>query len=169
MHTFQPYPMELYEANPFTLIADQWFTITAAKEDGSVNTMTASWGSLGSLWGKYVAIIYVRESRFTKEFIDQSDYFSITNYAKKHRSALKYLGTVSGRDEDKIAGARFNVNYYKGVPFIDEGDFSLICKKMSATMIKPEDFIDPTIKDEFYKDGDYHVMYVGEIIEALAR
>ena len=168
MHVFQPYPIELYEANPFTLIADQWYTITAEK-DGKVNTMTASWGSLGSLWGKYVAIIYVRESRYTREFLDAAEYFSITNYGKESRSALKFLGSVSGRDEDKIAGARFHVNYHEGVPFIDEGTFSLICKKMSRTPIQPEQFIDPSIKEEWYKNGDYHIMYVGEIIQALAR
>ena len=168
MHTFQPYPIELYEANPFTLIGEQWYTITAEK-DGKVNTMTANWGTLGSLWGKYVAIIYVRESRLTHEFLDACDYFSITNYHKNNRSALKYLGSVSGRDEDKIAGARFHINYDSGVPFIDEGTFSLICKKMSRTELTPDQFIDPGIEKEWYKEGDYHTMYVGEIIKALAR
>ncbi len=168
MHTFQPYPLELYEANPFTLISDQWFTITAEK-DGKVNTMTASWGALGSLWGKYTATIYVRQSRYTHDFLEGCEYFSITNYGKEYRSALKFLGSVSGRDEDKLQGARLNVNYHDGVPFIDEGNFSLICKIMSKTEITPDQFVDPSIEEEWYKDGDYHTMYVGEIIQALAR
>lgn len=168
MHTFQPYPLELYEANPFTLIADQWYTITAEK-DGKVNCMTASWGSLGCIWGKYTATVYVRESRLTHEFLEDCEYFSITNFAKGNRSALKYLGSVSGRDEDKIKGARFNINYHDGVPFIDEGNFSLICKKLSSTELKPDQFSDSSIEKEWYKDGDYHTMYIGEIVQALAR
>ena len=89
MHTFQPYPIELYEAHPFTLIGEQWYTITAEK-DGKVNTMTANWGTLGSLWGKYVAVIYVRESRLTHEFLDSCEYFSITNYHKNNSTYVYF-------------------------------------------------------------------------------
>ena len=167
MHTFQPYPADMLEVNPFTKIGKEWMLITAGNKE-KANTMTASWGGLGVLWGKNVAYIFVRDSRYTKEFIDANDTFSLT-FLEGQMPALKYLGTVSGRDEDKIAGARFNVNYSDATPFIDEGNLVFICKKLSATRMTAEQFIDPKLSDLFYKDGDMHTMYVGEITQILAR
>ena len=43
MHTFQPYPIDLMEMNPFTKIGKEWMLITAGDEK-KANTMTASWG-----------------------------------------------------------------------------------------------------------------------------
>ena len=167
MHTFQPYPTELFELNPFTKIGKDWMLISAGNKE-KANTMTASWGGLGVLWGKNVAYIFVRDSRYTKEFIDANDTFSLTFFFF-FMSALKYLGIVSGRDENKIAGARFNVNYSDDTPFIDEGNLVFICKKMSATRMTADQFIDPKLADTFYKDSDMHTLYVGEITQILAR
>lgn len=168
MHTFQPYPADLIELNPFTKIGNEWMLITAKNED-RVNAMTASWGGIGVLWGKNVAFIFVRESRYTKELIDQSGCFSLTFFGSRHKSILQYFGTFSGRKEDKIKNAKLNVNYHKDVPFIDEGNLVICCKKMSAVPIIPEHFIDPEIQQKWYANGDPHTMYVGEIIEILAR
>ncbi len=167
MHTFQPYPADLLELNPFQKIGKEWMLITAGTKE-KANTMTASWGGLGVIWGKNVAYIFVRDSRYTKEFIDANDTFSLTFFEGQH-PALKYLGTVSGRNEDKLAGARFHLDYAGETPFIDEGNLVFICKKLSATPITAEQFIDPNIASSFYKDHDMHTMYVGEITEILAR
>lgn len=167
MHTFQPYPADLFELNPFTKIGKEWMLITAGNKE-KANTMTASWGGLGIMWGKNVAYIFVRDSRYTKEFIDANETFSLT-FFEGQRAALSYLGAVSGRDEDKIAGARFSVNYSDDTPFIDEGNLVFICKKLSATRMTADQFIDPSLADAFYKDGDMHTMYVGEITQILAR
>ena len=167
MHTFQPFPIQTVEINPFKLIGQQWGAITAEK-DGKCNSMTASWGGMGVLWGKNVCNIYVRESRYTKEFLDASDSFSVTFFDENYRSSLKYLGAVSGRDEDKLAGARLYINHDLNVPFIDEGNFVLICKKLFSTPIRPED-VPEVYKKEFYPNGDYHTVYVGEIVDLLAR
>ncbi len=69
MHTFQPYPADMLELNPFTKIGKEWMLITAGNKE-KANTMTASWGGLGVMWGKNVAYVFVRDSRYTKEFID---------------------------------------------------------------------------------------------------
>ncbi|MBQ3027982.1 MAG: flavin reductase family protein, partial [Lachnospiraceae bacterium] len=63
----------------------------------------------------------------------------------------------------------FHVNYNGDTPFIDEGNLVLICKKLSATRMTADQFIDPKLADAFYKDGDMHTMYVGEITQILAR
>ena len=75
MHQFQPYPIELLELNPFTKISSEWMLIAAGGQE-KTNAMTAIWGGLGVLWGKNVAFIFVRENRYTKEFIDKEEYFS---------------------------------------------------------------------------------------------
>ena len=168
MHTFQPYPIDLLEFNPFSKIGKEWFLITAGDEE-KVNTMTASWGGMGVIWGKNVVYIFVRDSRYTKEFLDKQDTFSITFFNSDQKSALKYLGAVSGRDEDKIANARMHIQMADGTPFLDEGTLVLLCKKLSATKIEPEHFLDIAIDETWYKDKDYHTMYIGEITQILAR
>lgn len=168
MHTFQPYPIDLIEFDPFTKIGKEWMLITASEGD-KINAMTASWGGVGVLWGKNAAFIFVRDSRYTKELIDRSDHFSLTFFDNSHKSDLKYFGMVTGRREDKIKTAKMNVNYYKDIPFIDEGNFVICCRKMSATPILPEQFLDSEIQEKWYADGDLHTMYVGEIIQILAR
>lgn len=169
MHKFQPYPTDLLELNPFTKIGTEWMAVTAGDAE-KVNTMTASWGTLGVLWGKNVVSIFIRDSRYTKEFVDRHDTFSLTFFDPKLKAALKYFGAVSGRNEDKIAGAKMNINYANdGTPYIDEGNLVLICRKLSATKINPDQFIDRSIDETWYKVMDYHTMYVGEVTEILAR
>lgn len=172
MHSFQPYPTDLLEIDPFTKIGAEWMAVTAG-DDKKANTMTASWGTLGVLWGKNVVSIFIRDSRYTKEFIDKQDTFSLTFFdmkKKENKLILKYFGGVSGRKEDKIANAKLHIHYASdGTPFIDEGNLVLICRKMSATKILPEQFIDDTIDSTWYKDNDYHTMYIAEVTEILAR
>lgn len=167
-HAFQPVDIDFAEFNPFLKIGKDWFLITAGDEE-KVNTMTAGWGSAGVMWGKNCAFIVVRESRYTKEFLDKCDTFSIGFFEKNQHSALKYLGQVSGRDEDKIANARMSVEFYNGTPYIDESYIVCICKKLSATKLTPDQFVDADIEKDWYAKGDFHTMYIGEITCLMAR
>ena len=168
MHTFQPYPFDVIELNPFEKFGTEWAALVT-EADGKINAMTVSWGGVGVLWGKNVATVYVRDSRYSKELIDAGEYFSLTFFEKHYKNTLKYLGAVSGRQEDKIKGVRLEVNRHKGVPFIDDGNFAMVCRKLSATKIDPDNIIDEKLREQFYKNGDPHTMYVGEILELLAR
>ena len=100
-------PEELTE-NVFHLINDDWMLV-AAEDGGRTNAMTASWGGVGILWGKKVAFVFVRPQRYTKEFIDKSDKLSLSFFDDSWRKMLNYMGTVSGRDEDKIAASGLHV------------------------------------------------------------
>lgn len=77
--------------------------ITAGRD--KCNTMTASWGGLGVMWSKNVAFVVVRPQRYTKEFLDAEPAFSLSFLGDEHRKALSYLGSVSGRNEDKWPAA----------------------------------------------------------------
>ncbi len=168
MHTFQPIPIDLFDFNPFEKIGNEWMLI-GAEANEKVNAMTASWGGIGVMWNKNVAYIVVRDSRYTLELLDGSGYFSLSFFSKDYHSALKYLGAVSGRDEDKIKGSRLTVQHHNGIPFFDEAVTVILCRKMCKQKIAPESFTDNSIDEKFYKDKDYHNMYIGEIVEVLAR
>ena len=118
-----------FNENPFNIIGKEWMLITAMK-DGKVNTMTAAWGGLGVMWNKDVTFVVIRDSRYTKEFVDDADSFSLSFLDhEKYLKELGYIGKISGRDEDKIKVCGFNVEMEGEVPYIKEAEKVIICKK----------------------------------------
>ena len=81
---------------------------------------------LGFLWGKNVAFIFIRKSRYTKEFIDNGETFSMTFFDKKYKNDLKYFGAVSGRQEDKFKTSGLNLNYHNDVCLLYTSTLSLL-------------------------------------------
>lgn len=156
--------------NPFNMIGSDWFALTAKKGD-KVNTMTAGWGGFGVMWGKNVAYIVVRDSRYTKEFMDSADSFSMTFFdnSPENKKILGYLGSVSGRNEDKIKNSGLNVDYYEDTPYINEGSTVYICKKLYLSPMPADCFIDVSIDSTWYSDKDYHNLYIGEITALLHK
>lgn len=152
--------------NSFKLIGRDWMLITA-KVGEKINTMTASWGGFGHLWNKDVVTIYVRPQRFTHEFIEKSEYFTLSFFNEEYRQALNYLGKTSGRYVDKITESNLTPLYEKNIAYFDEAKLVLVCKKIYKQEINPEGFINSKIND-FYKD-DYHTMYIGEIVQVIER
>jgi flavin reductase (DIM6/NTAB) family NADH-FMN oxidoreductase RutF len=168
MHTFQPYPIELLEMNPFTKIGKEWALVTAGSK-ASCNPMTVSWGGMGVLWGKNVVYIFIRDSRYTKEFLESGDLFSLSFLGEDYRDALNYCGAHSGRDRDKFAEAGLTPAFRHSIPYPDEANLVILCRKMAAVPITGDMFTDPKIMSKWYTDGDMHTMYVGEIIDLMAR
>ena len=167
MQNWQEVKPDLFIANPFVLIGQEWMLVTARKGD-KVNTMTASWGGLGVMWGKNVAFVVIRPSRYTKAFVDASDRFSLTFFPVGHRKTLSYLGTVSGRDENKIEKSGLTVTDIEGVPCFAEADRALICRKMFAQPYDPAAFLDSSIADS-YPEKDYHTLYIAEVEKILLK
>lgn len=160
-------PEELNK-NVFSMIGKEWLLVTAEKE-GKVNTMTASWGGLGVMWGKDVAFIVLRPQRYTKEFVDAGETFSLSVLGGERRKTLNYLGTVSGRDEDKVAKSGLTVEREGGTPYFREADTVLICRKLYAQPYDPSCFIDKSCDERWYPDKDYHTLYIAEIEKVLVR
>lgn len=168
MHTFQPYPIDLLDINPFTKIGSEWALLTAGTKT-KCNTMTVSWGGMGVIWNKNVVYVFVRDSRYTKEFMDNGEFFSLSFFDKKYRSALSYCGTTSGRDENKFEKAGLTPAVRHSIPYPDEANLVFLCRKMAAVPMNKETLLDKSIMPKFYGDKDMHTMYVGEIIEVMAR
>lgn len=151
--------------NPFELLAKDWMLVSA----GSVNkwnTMTASWGGLGVIWGKPSATAYIRHSRYTKEFVDNSEYFTITFLQDGHRDALNKMGSQSGRDIDKMHESGLTPIFVDGQPTFEQAKLVLICRKRCVSEIAPTDILHEETLDKWYGDKDYHAMYIGEIVAA---
>lgn len=153
-------------SNAFEKIGKQWMLITAADEN-KVNAMTASWGGLGVIWGKNVAYIFVRGSRYTKEFIDKTDTLSLAFFDEDKKPMLGYMGKISGRDEDKIEKAGLTVKMVNNIPVFNEATETLLCKKLFAGPISPEYFTDNEIDTKWYESKDYHTMYIVEILDIV--
>lgn len=168
MHTFQPYPIELLELNPFVKLGKEWALVTTGNKQ-NYNTMTVSWGGVGVLWGKNVVYIFIRESRYSKELIDHGEFFSLSFFDAKYHDALAYCGAHSGKNENKFEQANLNAAFRHSIPYPDEANLVLLCKKAASIPITEEHFNDSSIMKTWYKDHDMHTMYVGEIIEVMAR
>jgi len=156
------------QKNPFTMIGKEWMLVTAEKE-GKVNTMTASWGGVGIMWGKPVAYIFIRPQRYTKEFIDAADTLSLSVLDEEYRKTLSYLGTVSGRNEDKIGKSGLTVAHEGETPYFAEANTVLVCRKLFAQPYDPAGFIDKSCDEKWYQEKDYHTMYIVEIEKVLVR
>lgn len=109
---FRSVPYDSLSLNPFTKIGKEWALLTAGDENG-FNTMTVSWGAMGFMWGKPSVTVYIRPQRYTKEFVDTRDTFTLSFYPAEKKDALSYLGKVSGRDEDKVKKGRLHPGVHK--------------------------------------------------------
>lgn len=165
---FREVRLEELELNPFAKIGREWMLITAGNEE-KLNTMTASWGGMGVIWGKNAATVYIRPQRYTKEFVDSADTFTIAFFGEEYRKALNICGSVSGRDTDKVGQAGLTPYYTDGTAAFQEADMILVCKKMYHGNLVPENFDQPENDGKWYPEKDYHTMYIAEITKALIK
>ncbi len=154
-----------FKTDIFAQYDKKWALLTAGSES-SFNTMTISWGGLGTLWNKPVATVYVRESRYTHEFMDNNDYFTVSFYPEEYKKVLGVLGSKSGRDMDKMKDSGLTpVKAGESMSF-KEAEVTLLCKKLFRQQLDvknmPED-----IAESLYADNDMHDMYIGEVVEII--
>ena len=164
--TISPYELE---GNPFQMIDKQWMLVTAGNE-ADANTMTASWGHLGSIWGHSgglpTSVIFVRPQRYTKEFVDREDLYTLCFFDGRKKE-LSYLGSRSGRDEDKVAAVGFTPVFGDGYTYFEEARLVLVCRKLYRAPVLEEGFVDKAVLEDCYPQRDFHDLYVGEIIKVL--
>jgi flavin reductase (DIM6/NTAB) family NADH-FMN oxidoreductase RutF len=171
-----------FGGSPLDRIGHDWMLITAgnAKEDGSGdwNTMTASWGGLGILWGRDVAFMFIRPSRRTFSFANDNALFTLSFFEESYREALNFIGSNSGRDYDKAAKTGINPLVFgnsiaggkaEGAIGFKEAKEIIVCKKLYTHDFDPAKFLDPPSIEKAYNGRDYHRMYIGEILTVLAR
>lgn len=154
--------------NPFELIGDEWALVTSGSKD-KFNTMTVSWGGVGIMWGKPVTFAFIRPQRYTFEFIEKNDFFTISFFEESMRDALKFCGSKSGRDYDKVKETGLTPAFTEdGIPYFEQAKLVLVCKKMYGQFLNEESIIDSEQVSKWY-NGDYHKMYVSEIVKVLTK
>jgi len=156
------------EFNVFKKIGTEWMLVTAGSEN-SYNTMTASWGFAGIMWNKPCAITAIRPQRYTKEFIDRNEFFTLSFYPEDSRKALAYCGANSGRDVDKAAETGLVPIKGEGCVAFEQAKIILVCRKLFAQDMNADCFIDKEIINQQYPSNDFHTAYYGEIVEVYVK
>ena len=168
--SFKEISYQEFEAQPFKKLDKEWALLAAGKE-GDMNAMTVSWGAMGTMWGKPAITVYVRPQRYTKEFIDREDTFTLSFFDEDNKKELTYFGKVSGRDEDKIASSGLTPCFCQGenAPVFKEAKLSFVCKKQFAQELDPKSFIDGEIIPKWYPASDFHTMYIASVEKVLVK
>lgn len=157
------------DVNAVKLFANDWMLLSAGK-DTSMNMMTIAWGALGELWGKPIVTVYVSTDRYTYKFLEDNEYFTVTAFPEQFRDKLQYIGSVSGRDEDKVKGSGLTPEFTKlGNPIYKEANLAIECKKIYAEQLKKE--LMPLEQRQWYdeKKLGVHMMYIGEIVNVWKK
>ncbi len=144
------------------------FSLVSATHAGKTNMLTVAWAQVGFLWKRPVATVYIRPSRYTKGFMDASGMFTVS-FIDGHEKDVMYLGTHSGRDEDKLAATNLHLVEVDGQPAYEEADLVLVCKIIHAQPLDLSCSLDPTIEQECYPEGDVSIEYIGQIEKILVK
>lgn len=154
---------------PMGLWKDRWLLLTSGTMSRA-NMMTVAWGSLGCMWNRPFAQVVVRPQRYTLEFMDSHDDFTLCGFPDEYREDLRHLGTVSGRDCDKLAGTSLTLKPSESVgsPSYHQASLILECRKIYRQVMDPEGFITET-GPSVYPMRDYHVIFYGEIMRVFTE
>ena len=166
---FTEYAPDGVELNFIKKISKDWLLITAKKPDGSVNTMTASWGGIGELWGKPVCVCVIRPQRYTYEFAEEADRLTLSFLDEDKHDIHKICGFKSGRDCDKLALAGLDRIDEEDITYFEQSSIVYVGKKLYKGRIDENGFIDRTIIDQCYPKRDYHYVYICEIERILVK
>lgn len=163
----------------FDLFNKQWALVTAG-DINHFNACTVSWGSMGTIWtrpGKSGSTItvYLYPTRRTCEVMKASDTFTVSFFSKEHRKALGIMGTLSGRDTDKVALAGLTPEAIGNSVTFAEATQTFVCRKIYQHQLTKEDIAEDV--REYYaanpqayivdESGDWHPhwLFMGEIID----
>lgn len=151
--------------NLIKCFAEEWALVTAGNNDG-YNMMTASWGFVGEMWGNDAACVVIRPQRYTMEFIDKSDYFTISFYGDR-KDIHKVCGSKSGREVNKTAECRLTPVTNEKYVYFKEARLVLVVKKQFVQQMSEQAFVDGAVLPRYYPDKDYHNMIIGKIEKVL--
>ena len=152
-------------------VFDTRYPLLTAGDRSGCNTMTIGWCQLGCLWRTPVCTVYVRPERYTYEFMESHDYFTVSVLPANLKETLMTCGTKSGRDLDKVRECGLTVAYGEGdAPYFEEAEWVLVCKKIYAQDFREDCVTDrETVMPCYGKDGGWHRAYTGKVVEAYHK
>ena len=153
--------------NIYKMLSENWMLITAGNDNG-FNMMTASWGGLGHLYNKPVAFCFINPTRYTINFMESKDTYTLSFYTEAYRDALNYCGTHSGKDGNKVQGSGLTpITTPNGSKAFSEAWLIIECKKMVEQQFTPEAILDPAAREKW--GAEPHKMFIGEIINVWVK
>ena len=169
--------MRLHPVDPKTLTPEifQVFgtqnALLTAGDKSDCNTMTIGWCQMGRLWSLPVCTVYVRPERYTYQFMESHDYFTVSVLPASEKKTLAFCGAKSGRDVDKVQACGLSVCYGAGdAPFFDEAEWVLVCKKAYVQDMDPACVVDQAqVAPHYGAKGGWHRIYTGEVVEAYTK
>ena len=165
----QPVDFQSMTPEVFRVFETQNALLTAGDRE-TCNTMTIGWCQLGRVWNLPVCTVYVRPERYTYEFMESHDYFTVSVLPQEAKKIMALCGTKSGRDVDKVRECGLTLCYGAGdAPFFDEAEWVLVCKKAYWQDMDPTHFLDGEIDGKWYPEKDYHRIFIGEIETVLKQ
>lgn len=159
--------MKDLNVNAFSLFNDDWALLTAGTQE-HFNTMAISWGSLGTLWSRPAATIYVKPVRYTHDFMESSEYFTLSFFPGNFHRDMAYLGSHSGRDGDKLSNTALTPVTVGNTVAFEEAHTVLLCRKIYAQDLELSQIPDFAVSD-YYTEEAPHTMYVGEVIDIIKK
>lgn len=165
------YTEKAYKA--FEMFARQWAIVTAGTMERH-NGCTVGWGSVGTIWRRPTVTVYVHPARYTSEFLQKSEYFTVSFFPEEYRRAVAYMGSHSGRDGDKARAAGLTpVAMGHGVTY-EEAELTFLCRKLCQHPFDPA-ALSPDIQQYYAAQPDTfpdfqggwqpHLVFVGEIMD----
>ena len=166
---FQKINPDEIKDNPITLFSKNWIVVTGGNKEG-FNSMTVSWGELGNVWNQPTATVFIRDSRYTFGYLNKGKYFTLCAFDEEYRDKVKYIGSHSGKDVNKVEATGFTPMYTdSGSVYYKEARLVIECEKIYTTDIIPENLMDEKAK-EIYKDGEgKHRMFFAKIINVWEK
>ena len=150
--------------------------VLTAGDKNSHNSMIIGWGLIGAAWQKPLFIVYVKPERYTYEFIEKTQYFTVSFIRKDLYKKFIPYGNKSGRDinKEEVTGVHIQFLDNGGITF-EEAEEVYVCKMMAKAHFQQEDLSSEII--EFYEKAssmfnqgtEPHGIYIGEIIEHYIR
>lgn len=150
------------KVNPFEIFNNNWALVTAGNNE-HFNSMTISWGSMGTIWGKDIITIYIRPERYTFEFLKENDTFTVSFYDKEYKDALNIMGTLSGRDIDKVKETNLTPISIDDSITYKQAKQTFLCKKLYMNQIDKTKL--PDNLQKYYSDKQTHYIILGEVIK----
>ena len=162
--------VELNEVTPKVLeVFGTQNALLTAGDRRACNTMTIGWCGLGRLWNLPACTVFVRPERYTYEFTEKHDYFTVSILPVELKKLMGYCGSKSGRDTDKIRDCGLTLAYGAGdAPYFEEAELVLVCKKLYVQDLDPQGVLDERVS-KFYQGEGWHRVYVGQVVEAYQR
>ena len=154
-----------FTTNIFDQFDKKWALLTAGNVE-DFNTMTISWGGLGTIWNKPVATVYVRTSRLTHKYMSENEYFTVSFYPEEMRKILGVMGSKSGRDIDKMHYDGMTAESVGESVTFAEAEVTLICRKLFCQQLETQ-HIPQDIVDAMYIGDAPHDMFIGEVVDII--